>query len=70
MKTKPDSMQATLERIEGRFVVFLSTYTTTRTERRHWASRPSIRPHGLHVIPYDTEADALAFINYWSKSNA
>jgi hypothetical protein len=70
MKTKPDAMKATMERIEGHYVVFLSTYDTTHLERRHWASMPSIRPHGLRVIPYDTEADALAFMAYWSKTNA
>ena len=68
MQTVPNPLIATVQRCEGRFWVVLATFPNNASDRRMWCRMGVIRPHGVRCIPYDTEADALAFVSYWRKS--
>lgn len=67
MRTVPDKLTTHLEHFNGKWFVFLSTFQTTKTERIEWANHPSIIPHTVRVIPYETEQQALEFVTYWNK---
>lgn len=65
IQTVPNQLLATVQRSHGRWWVVLATFPHNASERRLWCQDGVRRPQGVRCIPYDTEAQALQFAQYW-----